>query len=149
MESDLIDPTLSARMTVEPKAIAAGNHVSLVVQLKIQPGWHIAPMAASTGPVKSTQLTLNLPQGVQTIGDWKKPPSTTLLGGRGNSVGYVDNATFSQELAVDPGVPIGPVKIECGLSYQVCNESICQRPAELKLHAVLDVERPPAAKQSQ
>jgi DsbC/DsbD-like thiol-disulfide interchange protein len=148
LESDFIDPTLTARMSMEPKTVAPGNHVSLIVQLTIQPGWHIAPMAPSAGLVKSTLLTLDLPKGVQAIGDWKTPPPTLLLTGRGKSVGYVDDTTFSQELAVDPGAPFGPVEINCGLSYQVCNESICQRPAEIKLRAVLGIERSPAEKKS-
>ena len=147
-ETDLIDPTISARMSAEPKKIAPGDQVLLIVQLKIQPGWHIAPMANITGPVKSTLLSLNLPTGVQSIGDWEKPPSTTLFDGRANSVGYVGNVRFSHELAVDAGVPTGPVELDCRLSYQACNESICQRPAELNLRAKIEIVRQPAENRS-
>ena len=138
-EVESSDQALAAKLLVRPSRSAPGAKATLVVHIKLHRGWHIAPFAVPSGPTQPTQLSLKLPKGIQAIGDWKAPETTTLYDGSGPSSAYVGDLMFSHELAIDSNQLTGPVEINCRLNYQACNESMCLRSNELSLGTTLEI----------
>jgi hypothetical protein len=140
-EVESSDQALAAQMLVRPNRSAPGTKATLVVHIILHRGWHIAPFAVPSGLTQPTQLSLKLPKGIQAIGDWKAPETTTLHDGSGPSSAYVGDLKLSHELAIDSNLSTGPVEISCRLNYQACNESMCLRPNELSLGTTLEITK--------
>ena len=52
---------------------------------------------------------------------------------------YVGKAVFKRTVTVGPTATVGTHEITCKVSYQVCNERQCLKPAELTLRVPLVV----------
>ncbi|MCR9245171.1 MAG: protein-disulfide reductase DsbD N-terminal domain-containing protein [bacterium] len=114
------DP-LVGDMTV--RCLPSGNHC-VTVRVAILPGWHgykSVPEGSAYAPLK---LTLELPDGVSTVGEWQSPlgmPSTE----DPTITVYEGDLEFTCEIA---GTLVPGREIACNMSYQVCDERMCLPP---------------------
>ena len=100
--------------------------VTLSVELLIEDGWHVYGEVSPNSPYPSTAVGLRLPEGVEALGEWRRPeghpaaddPGTEELDGL---------VVFSRDLRVDPA--LGELSLGVEVSYQVCDEDLCLPPA--------------------
>ena len=123
-----------ADASLVPSKGQAGSPWTLVIRVRLAPGWHIYAADRPTGGSIPTTLKLKLPEGVQARDDWEYPgPIPDPLG-----QGWVYEGrelTFRRTLAVAPGVAAGPIQVGCEFGYQACDASSCRPPARINLQA--------------
>ncbi len=101
------------------------NHFLIDVSLEIKEGWHIYADVPADNPSPVTTLDLQLPAGVEAVGQWNRPlgvpdpqdPQIKLL------EGFVN---YSQKIKLDSRA-VGE-KIELKVGYQACNDKLCMPP---------------------
>ncbi len=114
------------------------NHFLIDVSLEIKEGWHIYADVPADNPSPVTTLDLQLPEGVEAVGQWNRPlgvpdpkdPQIKLL------EGFVN---FSQKIRLDSSA--AGEKIELKVGYQACNDKLCMPPKTQNLM----IELPPLA----
>lgn len=126
---------LTASMRID--ALAAGGHV-VVIDVAIFKGWHAYGAAAEGSPYTVLQPSLGLPDGVKQVGDWQRPEGKAYADDPNVTV-FEGQVSFRCKLR--GGTPSNLSKVVCELSFQVCNESMCQRPTSLQLTAKPAVAR--------
>ena len=128
---DISDPSASAPVSVgagvAPGEVHAGETVTLVVRAKLADGWHIYAADRESGSTVPTSLALNLPDGLEPVGDWKYPEPETSESVLGPIHVYHHEAVFAHNLRVAEGAQ-GNLNIQCEFGYQACNDDICHRP---------------------
>ena len=63
------------------------------------------------------------------------------FGNRGSTPIYEGQLEFKQSVTIARDKAAGPAEIVCNLSYQACNDSLCQPPKQLRLTAALNIKR--------
>ena len=116
------EKAVTIKASVKPEAKKA-NHFTVAVQMDIASGWHIYDEAGE-GPEMVTTLKLELPEGVTAIGDWNRPDS--IDGSALDSLVYEGQVSFSKSVAVQPTAYGESIKVI--VSYQACNDRVCNRP---------------------
>jgi DsbC/DsbD-like thiol-disulfide interchange protein len=96
-------------------------------------------MGRPEGPTTPTQLSLKLPKGVSPVGDWQAPKPDRFYSGAGESRGYMGEAKFTHELAIENEQAAGQVEIGCEVLYQACNDRMCDRETKTTVSAKLDI----------
>lgn len=104
----------------------------VVIDVAIFEGWHAYDAAAAGSPYTVLEPSLDLPKGVKQFGEWLRPegkayaadPNVTVFEGK-----------LSFRCKLSGYTPSNLSKVVCKLSYQVCDENMCQRPTSLELRA--------------
>jgi hypothetical protein len=122
---------------LRPAKVRAGGTLTLYVQVRIAPTWHIYGPEGSPDGNAPTTLTPTLPRGVEEVGPWTYPEARTAAGGKGPV--YEGTVLFRQRLRVAAGTAPGPLDVCCGFSYQACDPFSCQPPANLFVQARAEV----------
>ncbi len=124
-----------------PQTARPGDAVTLAVRFRTAIGWHVSTVesADQTGPAEPTRLDMKLPAGVSPDGDWVLPQPDTCVDAMGRRRVYTDDVTFRRRLKIDHRQSMGTLVLQCTVSYQACNDTVCTRPVPLELRPTLDV----------
>ena len=129
---------VSATLGLSPSRAKAGETIELSVRLKVAALWEIHTLDAQP-PLVATRLELDLPGGLETLGEWQAPePVRSLL--PGGHAAYAGEAVFTRRIAVTERAAAGEQRVQCRVSYQACNERQCLRPSAIELATVLHIE---------
>ncbi len=120
---------------VVPATAVAGAEVVVEIRARMAAGWTIHPVDASPGPASPTTLNLELPPGVEAVGDWELPPTRRPLDKPGSGAVYEGEVTFRQTLRVDKAAAAGALEIRCEVGFQACDAEMCRRPEKVSLVA--------------
>jgi len=129
-------PVSTAAALFPPRA-RAGESLTLVVQVKTAPRWHIYATGEVSGTGMPTTLKLDLPSGVEASGDWTCPSPHP--GGDGQSPIYEGNVKFIRRLAINRQKVSGPINVTCELGYQACDPFSCRPPETVALKATAEI----------
>ncbi len=121
-----------AEASFSPDRVRRGDGVTFVVRVTIAPAWHISALQGSKGPKIATSLSLSLPRGIETDGDWTFPEPIPGSDGRLIHAGVVE---FRRRLRVTEEFPTGAIAATCTLSYQACDRFSCRPPDQSLLEA--------------
>jgi DsbC/DsbD-like thiol-disulfide interchange protein len=130
-----------AAAALQPARARPGETVTLVIEVRTAPGWHIYAVEAGPGPVVPTALTLQLPPGWSAVGDWVVPEAGSNLDGPGKI--YEGAFAFRRPLTVAEQASAGAVEVNCDLRYQACDPFGCRPPAVLTVSARADIVASP------
>jgi DsbC/DsbD-like thiol-disulfide interchange protein len=122
---------------LRPAKVPAGGTLTLYVQARIAPTWHIYGANVTPSGNAPTTLTLQLPRGIEPAGPWVYPEGTTPANGAG--VQYGGRVTFRRHLRVADDARPGPVEVRCEFGYQACDPFSCQPPATRVVTAAAEV----------
>ena len=126
-------------VTIDVKVVENENNKSrfdVLVEMDIQDGWHAYLRVPGGNPSVVTEIELDLPEGVKTVGDWEKPvglpdekdPRAMVLVNRVQFTRVIEATPTSE--ALDIGVQV---------NYQVCNKQACLPPDEFTTTVSLPV----------
>jgi hypothetical protein len=132
---------VAAATALFPHRAGAGELLTLVVQIKTVPRWHIYATRALSGPGIPTTLKLQLPSGVEAIGDWNSPPPQPGVSGQGPI--YEGSVKFTRRLAISRQMMSGPINVNCELRYQACDPFSCRPPETMALMATTEIVQAP------
>ena len=126
------DPVL-IKATITPINNNA-SHFTVAIELDIQDGWHVYDEVPEGNPSPITEVSLNLPDGVTSIGDWKRPvglpydkdPTTQIFTGK---------ISFTHEIKAAPSNDQREIGVN--VDYQVCNDRFCFPPAKFETTVAL------------
>lgn len=118
-----LKPNAKTPVAMALTAEAQGGQQRLVVSVKVLKGWHTYDTVPEGAAYIPMEFTLELPDGVQQVGEWKRPPSHP---------DQVEPAimVFEGELAFEcmvKGAQAG-AEIGCKVRYQVCDSRMCLPP---------------------
>ena len=122
--------------SIQPNA-AQAYHFTVTVQLDIRKGWHTYDEAGE-GPEVPMSLELKLPEGVTAKGDWSRPDS--MPGTAIDSLIYEGQINFSRNVVIESGA-YGK-NIDVIVSYQACNDNVCNRPQSKTVSIAIPNETP-------
>ncbi len=121
-ETNALDP-----VALNAQVVWSADHsqLAIVMKVNIESQWHIYAYVPKTKPYVTSQLKLDLPQGILPINTWVKPASTP----------YSDGIyTYKGENIFVQYCKVGQFKdntyITCGLYYQTCDAYKCFPPNE-------------------
>jgi uncharacterized protein YyaL (SSP411 family) len=126
-------------------AITAGEELDVTVTVTIQEGWHIYANPAGLPEMSPTTLALD-PRAQRAVSLVKvsypggkaqpgEPPTSEKL-----SI-YEGKVAISVRLRLADDATPGPVSVPLTLSYQACNDRLCQAPAKLRIPWTVQVQR--------
>lgn len=130
---------VQAAAAVAPSPSVQGASATLIVRVKIAPGWHIYAFGGNGGPNQPTRIELTLPEGCAAEGEWQSPASSVLVGAQGMAEIYETEAIFKQPLRCASSMPIGRASIVCTVHFQACDHRRCLRPERLKLDVPIQI----------
>ena len=102
------------------------NFMAVVIKANIATGWHMYSSVPVTHHYIVTELTLDLPIGVEKIGEWLKPLSKESTKEKGVYI-YENQAVFIHYLKTKEAVNMES-SIKAGIDYQCCDSSMCNPP---------------------
>lgn len=144
---DLDRPTarnpVTAGAALTPSNVQPGGTVTLVVQAKTAPTWHIYPVDLKGDIGIPTGLKLNLPDGVEPAGDWAVPEAVPHVTGAEEYLVYEGEMTFRRTLRVGADASPGPLEVTCDFRYQACDPTSCLPPRTVTLQATAEVVASP------
>jgi uncharacterized protein YyaL (SSP411 family) len=124
-------------VNVTPKAIAAGHEFDAVVTLTIAEGWHIYANPAGPPEMKPTTLGLDAADAAKILLLKVSYPAgeSKVLSSLGTEkvALYEGKVEFNARLKLADDAKPGPVELSFRLSYQACNDRLCQAPAKLEV----------------
>lgn len=112
--------------SVFPNRAAPGETVTVIVKIRVQPGWRIYRYVPPTAPYMSTRWVLDHSDGVEPSGVWQKP-QPEYLAGHSDILIYQGEQVFTRQLTLAEDAP-DTVTLTAGLNYQTCNNDMCLRP---------------------
>jgi uncharacterized protein len=120
-----------------PATIAPGHELDVVVLVKIQNGWHIYANPAGLPEMKPTTLGLGQQsdKAVRLLKVKYPAGESKVLGSLGTEqvALYEGKVEFTARLRLSDDARAGSVKVPFTLSYQACNDRLCQAPATLEV----------------
>ena len=119
---------VSISTTLEPTA-GVDNQWQLSVDLVINSGWHIYSAGPAGSTVRTTEVHLELPAGVTSVGPWERPTGLPYLKEPTHQI-YRNKATFRRILQMPPGAGTEPIRIK--VDYQACTDKYCLPPSTLR-----------------
>lgn len=115
---------------LDPLSLNAGivwsddkTQLAIVMKANLLHGWHIYAYVPKTQPYITTELELELPKGISTIGKWITPLDEAYNGG---VYIYHGELVFIQYCSAN-NYNMDEV-IKCGLYYQTCDLNKCYPP---------------------
>ena len=126
-----------------PAMLAPGHEFDAIVTAKIQNGWHIYANPAGLAEMIPTTLGLNsqTPQAISLVKVSYPAGEAKVL----SSVGtekvalYEGKVEFTARLKISEQAKPGAVAVPLKLSYQACNDRVCQAPAQLEISLTVTV----------
>jgi hypothetical protein len=103
---------------------------TLTIDIDILNGWHAYERVPANSPYTPLEIQLDLPQGVQRVGDWKKPLAHFSHEAPGLTV-YEGRVAFVCQLRA-PSLALASQAV-CKLRYQVCDANMCMPPSTMHL----------------
>lgn len=129
------DPNLTLVAKFEPVAAKPGDSVKLVLTARTKFGWHAYGTLEETNiPVSLDASALKL-TGLELDGSVILPAGNMKSTPVGPSFPLDAMFTVTVPLKVSAGATV--MKVAGSLGYQVCNESMCERPSEASFIAML------------
>jgi DsbC/DsbD-like thiol-disulfide interchange protein len=128
---------VSAVAAFFPPRARVGESLTLVVQIKTAPRWHIYGTGALSGTGMPTTLKLHIPSGIETFGDWSYPLPKPGADGQGPI--YEGSVKFTRRLAISRQVVSGTLTVTCELGYQACDPFSCRPPETVALKATAEI----------
>jgi hypothetical protein len=98
----------------------------IVMKTRIKDGYHIYAYVPQSEAYIKTEQGIELPVGVELLGDWDKSAPAPYPGNSQLLV-YKKENSFKHKIKVGADVARG-TSIKCWLYYQCCNASICLPP---------------------
>lgn len=105
---------------------------SLWVVVKIHPGFYLHAADSEHPGLIPLEVELQLPKGVQQIGDWILPTPVSEAG----HLNYRDRIVLQARLNC-PSPAIEPGALTAQVRFQACSETSCMAPSQLNLSCVL------------
>jgi hypothetical protein len=112
----------------------AGDQLLLLVGLVIQPGWHIYGDLPAGSPQRTTRLELELPDGVEAVGEWSRPAGLPSRKNMSEKI-YRGRVTFSRMLKVYGRPTDSSIRVK--IDYQACTDTFCFPPGVLEQSVTL------------
>lgn len=124
---------VSVRVMMVPAQVSPGETSSMIVEVNLARGWHIYGRQPHRHVAVPTQLEVNLPVGVEAVGDWiaEEPVVDPASGG---AAVFRDQVVFRQRLHASPSASLGDQAMSVKLVYQVCDDEICS-PRQVQEHS--------------
>lgn len=122
---------LAGRHTIDGVAYQyAGWKITLVVRARAKDGWHFYSPTVNNGTNIPTEIQVELPDGMEFVGDWKIPTSED---------GHLrDGATFQRVIRLGKQSR-DRVEIKGSIRFQACTDQKCLRPQTLNFSLPLIV----------
>jgi len=128
-----------------PAAIAPGREFEALIRLTIQPSWHIYANPTGLPEMKPTTVDLDRPsEKIATLLKVAYPAGEAKVLG---SLGTEKVALYEKDVLILARIRIaedanpGPVMLKFKLSYQACNDRLCEAPAKLEIPLRVSVGR--------
>jgi Disulphide bond corrector protein DsbC len=122
---------------LRPANVRPGQTLTLFVQARTAPTWHIYGTESSAGEAIPTTLRLKRAEGVEPVGSWMSPPAKPAADGPASH--YEGTVTFRHQFRVAAGAAPGPLDVTCEFAYQACDPFHCRPPAKVVLKAGAEV----------
>ncbi len=131
---------VSGTVNLAPGSLATvlvGAEFDVVANVAIEPGWHVSANPTGVPEMKPTSLAID--SGSQKLVSLVKvaypPGEAKVLGSLGTETVklYEKNVSIPVRLKLAENVRPGTVVVILELSYQACNDRLCQAPAKLVL----------------
>tara|TARA_R110002049_G_scaffold288423_1_gene470944 strand:+ start:128468 stop:130780 length:2313 start_codon:yes stop_codon:yes gene_type:complete len=97
----------------------SGRKLTLVIRARVKDGWHFYSATEDNGTNIPTKIDVDLPEGMEFVGDWVLPESSGIELG--------NDATFERVIRVGKE-PADGVEIKGSIRFQACTETRCLRP---------------------
>ena len=122
---------LVALHTIDGVAYQYGGwKVTLVVRARVKDGWHFYSSTESNGTNIPTEIRVELPEGMEFVGDWQLPSAEN---------GHLsDGATFQRMIRLGKQ-PVDRTEIKGSIRFQACTDQKCLRPQTLNFALPLTV----------
>jgi hypothetical protein len=119
------DPVaLSALFIPDPGSSTTG---AVTVQARVAAGWHLYGAVPENSPYKPTTVELELPDGVETVGDWIMPPTQPVKSGVAAGSGqWKGELIFKRNVRAPKD--LSSAVIAAKFYYQVCTDELCFPP---------------------
>lgn len=129
---------VSATLTLPRNELKAGETIDLSIKLEIAPLWEIRSLDASP-PAPATELTLDLPPGLEAVGEWQapKPQHSSMPDGH---EAYSGEVVFHRQIKASLNTEAGEKQIKSRIRYQACNDRQCLAPTAIDLVVPLRVD---------
>ena len=125
-------------VAIQPGSTAAGETVTVAFKARIAPGWHIYAVDKPTEPQIPTTFTLQLPPGIEEVGNWDIPESHPIE----SIFAYEGEVVFRRLLKVAADAEPGLKEITCQIGYQTCSDRMCLPPSSETKSVALEVTAP-------
>jgi uncharacterized protein YyaL (SSP411 family) len=142
--------TATARPTSNLAApVAASNEIDGIVTVTIQPGWHIYANPVGLAEMNPTILEIGSAAGpAVSLVKVSYPKGKTQAASPavpGRAFVYEGKVELGVRLRLAQPIDPGPVSIPLILSYQACNDRLCQAPAKLRIPLTVSISRVPTS----
>jgi thiol:disulfide interchange protein DsbD len=110
--------------SLDPVTVAPGGTTLLRIAATIEPGWHLYAASSPAGIPASFALGLN--SAVASTRLYQSPPRRAFDPNFNSQTDtYEGSATFALAIQVKRDAPAGPVALQIGVRFQVCNDTTC------------------------
>jgi hypothetical protein len=124
-ETTTTDDRNPVAISAHVENLPGGNRL-IVIKIKIHSGYHIYARVAETDPFITTEVKIDLPEGIETVGELQRPAGRVY--NQAGTVVYEKEVVFRQEITGE-----AETDMVCRIGYQCCNETICMTPTEKKI----------------
>ena len=133
-----LDPVkVSAKL--EPAQVKPGEKAKLLINLKIEPGWHVYALT-QPAPPRAAKVVVDETGPFKADGPAQQPkpkvyqdPNFSMPGQPFMAQTFESEVTFTVPLLAKPDAATGAQKFSTKFSYQVCNDETCLRPKTITL----------------
>jgi len=128
---------VTAAMKADPAPVKAGNTFQLLVRIRIADGHHIYGANPKSKTFTGTSVSLELPDGIESVADWTAP--TPSVAPDGEPV-YTNSVTFSRTLKLNGAAASGALSLKGELRFQVCDDQLCWPPKTIAIASTVTVQ---------
>lgn len=124
----LDEPTHAEPVSIGATLLEGNNNdeKEVLIKTKIMDGYHIYAFVPKGEAYIKTEQGMEIPSGVQLVGEWKKTAPSSYPGKEGILI-YKGESEFKQAIKLGKNLPAGSV-VKCWLYYQCCDANICFPP---------------------
>ena len=120
-----------------PPTVLSGHEFDIIISLTIQPGWHLSANPTGVPEMKPTSLAIG--PGSEKFASFVKvaypPGEAAVLAPLGDLkvMVYEKKVSIPARLKIPEDVQAGKFVLKLQLSYQACNDRLCQAPDQLSI----------------
>jgi len=126
-----------------------GDRFTIAVSIRVEKGWHIYDSVPAGNPMVTTEVAVELPEGLRWDGGWHStPPVPEMVNKEATGVMLqTGEVTYLRSFYV-AGLPAagarsqrgsGPLKLTGTVIFQACDEQRCLSPATLSFETKLNI----------